>query len=227
MNDIKLSKRLSTAASYVRSGAFVADIGTDHAYLPIHLVLSGKAVGALASDINKGPIITAKEHIEKYGLSDKIRTQIANGLENIEEYEPTDIIICGMGGELIAEILDASKYVKNSKIRLILQPMTSVYELREYLSVGFSAIAENVVCEDGKIYQIICAEYDGKVHSFTKAELELGKFNILNKTPEFYTLLDSVIAKKQKKLKGLHLGGYDTTEILEEIKDLEKYKNDL
>ena len=87
MNDIKLSKRLSTAASYVRSGAFVADIGTDHAYLPIYLVLSGKAVGALASDINKGPIITAKEHIEKYGLSDKIRTQIANGLENIEEYE--------------------------------------------------------------------------------------------------------------------------------------------
>ncbi len=227
MNDIKLSKRLSTAASYVRSGAFVADIGTDHAYLPIYLMLTGKAVGALASDINKGPILKAQEHIKKYGLSEKIYTQIANGLDNVEKYCPTDIIICGMGGELIAEILDASSYVKSKGIRLILQPMTSVYELRSYLSNGFSTIAENIVCEDGKIYQIICAEYDGNKHMLTKAELELGKLNIVSKTPEFYELLNSVIAKKRKKLCGLSIGGYDIGEIEEEIYELEKLKNDL
>ena len=227
MSDIKLSKRLSTAASYVRSGAFVADIGTDHAYLPIYLVSKGIAAEALASDVNSGPIQKAKENISKYGLCGKVHTEIADGLAGIEKYKPTDIIICGMGGELIARILDASMYVKNSEIRLILQPMTCVYKLREYLSNGYSTIAENVVCEDGKIYQIICAQYDGKKHNYTKAELELGKLNIENGTEEFLELLNSAIAKKQKKYSGLCAGGYDTKEIEEEINDLERIKNDI
>lgn len=227
MTEIKLSKRLSTAASYVRSGAFVADIGTDHAYLPIQLVLSGKVKHALASDINSGPILKAKENIRKYGLEDKIETQIANGLCGIEKLKPTDILICGMGGELIAKIIDESEYVRNKDIRLILQPMTSVYELREYLSRGFSTIAENIICEDGKIYQIICAQYDGVVHNYTKAELELGKLNIENGSLEFRELLYSTIAKKQKRYDGLCKGGYDTEEIEEELKELEKIKNDI
>lgn len=227
MSDIKLSKRLSTAASYVRSGAFVADIGTDHAYLPIHLVLSGVARGALASDVNQGPILKAKENISKYGLNSLIHTEIADGLFGVESYRPDDIMICGMGGELIAKILDASEYVKNRSVRLILQPMTSVFELREYLSKGFSTIAENVVCEDGKIYQIICAEYDGKEHSYTKAELELGKLNIEGGSVQFLELLNSTIAKKQKRYDGLRSGGYDTGEIEKEIQELEKIKNEL
>ena len=226
MGEIKLSKRLSTAASYVRSGAVVADIGTDHAYLPIYLVSQGVAVTALASDINEGPILKAKENILKYGLQDKIFTQIADGLDSVEGYAPTDILICGMGGELIAHILEQSSYVKNSKIRLILQPMTSVLELREYLSCGFSTIAEKVVCEDGKIYQIICAEYDGLVHNYTNFELELGKINIEENTLEFKELLNSTIAKKQKRLSGLKLGGYDTTEVEKEICELERLKNE-
>ncbi len=227
MNDVKLSKRLSTAASYVRSGAFVADIGTDHAYLPIYLVSSGKVEAALASDVNSGPIKTAQENIARHSLQEKIFTQIANGLDGIEKYAPTDIVICGMGGELIAKILDESEYVKNGNVRLVLQPMTSVYELREYLSNGFSTIAENVVCEDGKIYQIICAIYDGVNRKYTKAELELGKKNIESGSAEFVELLNSTIAKKHKKLKGLKLGGQETSEIEEEIKELERIKNDL
>lgn len=227
MSVIKLSNRLSTAASYVRSGAFVADIGTDHAYLPIQLVLSGKAIGAVASDINVGPINKAQENIEKYGLTDKIHTNISDGLDGIDKYSPTDILICGMGGELISKILNSSQYIKNENIRLILQPMTSVYELRKYLSNGFSTIAESVVCEDDKIYQIICVQYDGKVHRYTEAELELGKINIMNKTSEFLVLLDATIGKKQKKLKGLRLGGYDTQDIEKEIYELEKIKNDI
>ena len=226
MGEIKLSKRLSTAASYVRSGAVVADIGTDHAYLPIYLVAEGIASSALASDINEGPILKAKENILKYGLQDKIFTQIADGLDSVEAFKPTDVLICGMGGELIAHIIEQSSYVKDSKIRLILQPMTSVYELRQYLSDGFSTIAEKVVCEDGKIYQIICAEYDGAVHNYTDLELELGKINIKEKTFEFKKLLNSTIAKKQKKLSGLKLGGYDTTYIEREIAELERLKNE-
>lgn len=227
MGEIKLSKRLSTAASFVRDGAFVADIGTDHAYLPIHLVTIGKVKGAIASDINKGPITKAKENIAKYGYTDKIFTQIANGLDNIEKYKPNDIMICGMGGELIAEILDASPYIKNKNVRLILQPMTSVFELREYLANGFSIVFERIVCEDDKIYQIICAEYDGKVHKYSKTELEIGKINIENKQAELIDLLNSTIAKKRKKFLGLSFGGYETKDIEEEIYELEKIKNDL
>lgn len=224
MNKLKLSKRLSTAASYVRSGAFVADIGTDHAYLPIYLVSNKLIRGAIASDVNEGPIERAKENIKKLGLENEIHVRVANGLDGIEEYSPDDILICGMGGELIAKIIDGSNYVKNSKIRLILQPMTSVYELRKYLSNGFSTIAENIVIEDDKIYQIICVEYDGIKHTYTQAELELGVKNIECNGNEFKLLLNSTIAKKEKKLNGLRLGGYDTLDVEEQIKELEDLK---
>ena len=227
MKEIKLSERLRTAASYVRSGAFVADIGTDHAYLPIYLVLGGVASKALASDINEGPILKARENISKYGLDNKISTQIANGLDGVEAFAPSDIVICGMGGELIARIIDASPYVKNAGVRLILQPMTCVYELREYLQNGFCIIDESIVCEDGKIYQIICAEYDGKTHTYTKAELELGKRNIEKRAVGYSELLFSTIAKKQKKLAGLRTGGCETAEIEKEIEELERLKNDV
>ena len=134
MSDLKLSKRLSAAASFVRDGAVCADIGTDHAYIPISLVLDGKVKYAIASDINEGPILKARENIEKYGLADKITARIADGLNGIEEYKPNSIVICGMGGELIARIINDCAYVKQQGIQLILQPMTSIAELREYLS---------------------------------------------------------------------------------------------
>ena len=134
---IKLSKRLSTVASFVRNGVIVADVGTDHAYLPIYLVQSKKAKKAIATDINEGPLSRARENILQNGLENEILTYISNGLNGIESNFPDDIMICGMGGELIAEILDKSNYVKNSNVNLILQPMTSVKELREYLQNGF------------------------------------------------------------------------------------------
>ena len=227
MREIKLSERLRTAASYVRSGAFVADIGTDHAYLPIYLVVNGIANQALASDINEGPIMKARENIAKFLLTDKIFTQISSGLDGVTKYSPTDIVICGMGGELIARIIEASPYVKKAGIRLILQPMTCITELREYLSHGFNIIDESIVCEDGKIYQIICAEYDGCEHTYTKAELELGKINIEKCALGYRELLFSTIAKKEKKLNGQRLGGLDTTEIEQEIEELERLKNDI
>lgn len=221
MSNIKISKRLCTASLYVRDGAVLADIGTDHAYLPIYLALEGKIKSAIASDINVGPIKKAEENICKNNLRDTIYTNVANGLDGIEKYAPTDIAICGMGGELIAQILESSSYVKNQSIRLILQPMTSVKELREYLQNGYSTIAENVVCEDGKIYQIICAEYDGNHHPMTSVELEIGRKNLENKGSNVDSLIFSTIAKKQKKLEGLKLGGYDTKDVEKEIMELE------
>ncbi len=219
---IKISKRLCTAASYVRNGAVVADIGTDHAYLPIYLALENRITYALASDINEGPISKARENIIKYGLEDKIATAVANGLDGIEKYNPTDIVICGMGGELIAQILESSEYAKKQGIRLILQPMTSVKELREYLQNGYSTVAENVVFEDNKIYQVICVEYDGITRRYTDAELELGVKNIENGGEEFKILLNATIKKKEKRLNGLKTGGYDVFKTESEINELKK-----
>ncbi|MBQ8545919.1 MAG: SAM-dependent methyltransferase [Clostridia bacterium] len=224
MSEFKISKRLCTAASYVRDGAVVADIGTDHAYLPIYLALNGKIKSAYASDINVGPIMRAKENIEKYGLGNLITTEVVGGLDNIEKIAPSDIVICGMGGELIVKILESSPYIRQKGIRLILQPMTHIKEVREYLSNGFFTIAENIVYEDEKLYQVLCLQYDGELHPLTDIEKELGKMNIENKTDEFMLLLNSTIVKKQKRLEGLSLGGYDTRKIEEEIKELEKLK---
>ena len=222
MSELKISQRLCTAASFVRDGAVVADIGTDHAYLPIYLALNGRIKSAYASDINVGPIERANENIEKYGLKNLITTKVEAGLNGIEKIAPTDIVICGMGGELIVKILENSPYIRQNGIRLILQPMTHVKEVREYLQDGFSAIAENVVCEDGKIYQILCLQYVGGFHPLSELEKELGKINIENHSESFMALLDSTIAKNKKTRDGLLKGGYDTSEIDMKIEELEK-----
>ena len=221
MKELALSKRLSAAASFVSDGAIVADIGTDHAYIPINLILSGKASYAIASDVNEGPIAIAKENIEKYGVADKITVRVANGLDGIEQYKPDNILICGMGGELIVNILKASEYIKNSSVKLILQPMTSIKELREYLSDGFLITNEEIVYDASKLYQIICAQYDGISREYTNTELELGKINIKKRAPLFKDLLCQLIKKRKKRLNGLKEGGYSTYEIENEIKELE------
>ena len=200
MNSFKLSKRLSAAASFVRHGAVVADIGTDHAYLPIHLVSSGKSSFAIASDINEGPIASARENIKKFGLEDKIHARVADGLDGIAEYKPDHILICGMGGELIARILNDSAYIKENKVRLILQPMTSIKELREYLSCGFKITDETVVYDASKYYQIICAEYDGNKYTYSDLELEVGKINIEKREPIFNEYINHLISKKRRSI---------------------------
>ncbi|MBO5092169.1 MAG: SAM-dependent methyltransferase [Clostridia bacterium] len=224
MSELKISKRLCTAASYVRNGAVVADIGTDHAYLPIYLTLEGRVSLAYASDINQGPIERANENIKKHGLENKILTKVAAGLDGIESVKPTDIVICGMGGELIVKILQNSQYIRQNGIRLVLQPMTHIKEVREYLQNGFSTIAENVVFEDEKLYQVLCLQYDGGFHPLSPIECELGKINIENHSENFVKLLYSTIAKYTKKREGLLLGGQDTKEVDQVLKELEKLR---
>ena len=149
-------KRLCAAAKLVRQGAVFADIGTDHALLPVFLCKTGRVSRAVAADINVGPLAAARAQVEAEGVSHLIKLVLTDGLRGLEEEGLSDIAICGMGGELIARIIEASPYVKKAGIRLILQPMTCITELREYLSHGFNIIDESIVCEDGKIYQIIC-----------------------------------------------------------------------
>mgnify|MGYP003301554816 CR=1 FL=1 len=107
MKKTKLDARLLAVASLVREGAYLADVGTDHAYLPIVLVLEGVSKKAVASDINEGPYLRALSNVRAHSLSDKITALCTPGLDGIEKYAPTDILICGMGGELIFRIIKA------------------------------------------------------------------------------------------------------------------------
>ena len=173
----KLDHRLQTAVPFVREGATVADVGTDHAYLPVFLTGTGQARFAVASDINEGPIERAAQHVAEYGLSDKVKTVRADGLAGLEEYRPTDIIVFGMGGELIVRILRDAPWVKDPAIRLILQPMTHAECLRRYLAEeGFATVGEVLSREGGKIYQTVVAAYNGTPQSIDALTAELGRF---------------------------------------------------
>ena len=173
----RLDHRLNTAVAFVRQDAVVADVGTDHAYLPVYLTGVGRARYAVASDINVGPIERAAQHVAEYGLTDKVKTVRADGLDGLAEYRPTDIIIFGMGGELIARILSDAPWVKDPAVRLILQPMTHAECVRRYLAEeGFHIVDEVLSKESGKIYQTIVAEFDGRPYEIDDVMAELGRF---------------------------------------------------
>ncbi len=178
-----LSDRLRAALPYIRHGDVVADIGTDHAYLPIYLVLSGISPVAYACDINEGPCLRARENAREYGVSDKIKISKRNGICGLEGERIDKFTIFGMGGELIASILDASPSLPTGT-GFILNPMTKAASLRSYLvSHGFSILDDAYARAEGKIYQIICAEKTGNNDTLSPLELTLGKHAFASPSP--------------------------------------------
>lgn len=144
--------RLKAAAGYARQDKMIADIGTDHAYLSVYLIGSGISRGAVATDINRGPLERAAANVAAAGLADRITLRLCDGLAGVEAFCPQDIFILGMGGELIARILGESEMIKNEDIRLILQPMTRQAAVREFLLCGGFCIDDEVLVEeDGRI----------------------------------------------------------------------------
>ncbi len=156
-----LDKRLYLCAEEV-SGEYLCDVGTDHGYLPCELVLSGKVKRALACDIREKPLESAKRNIERYGLSDKIVTVLSDGLDNVDTRGITDIVIAGMGGELISDILCRVKTELSAD--LILQPMTKAETLRRFLcGNGFEILSEKAVRDRNFFYSVIKAKKNGKL----------------------------------------------------------------
>ncbi len=208
-----LDPRLAAAASFARAGAVIADIGTDHAYLPISLLLAGRAPFAVASDVNEGPLLRAKANAEKYGVAGKMRFVRADGLCGLEPERDHvgDICICGMGGELIARIVGASDYTRRPDVRLILQPMSSPEELRRFLcAAGFVILEERLCRAAGKIYTAMNCAWDGVVREFTPAELLLGRANIEKKEPLFRDFAGEWLARLATQIAGRRAGGLDT-----------------
>jgi len=154
----KLTPRLALIASLVPNGATVADIGTDHAYIPIFLANSGVSPRAIAADKHDGPLKIAEENIQLYGCANSVEVRQSDGLLEFESGEVDAIIIAGMGGILISEILESGSDVAKSAELLILQPMTAQRELREYLTAnGYVIVDERVTREKEKFYYCICA----------------------------------------------------------------------
>ena len=221
-----VSKRLEAAGALVREGAVIADIGTDHAYLPIRLTLENRISFAIASDIVDGPLRSAERNIAAFGIGeDRIKLMKTDGLRGVELYKPSDILICGMGGELIARIISGSEYVKDPEISLILQPMTREEKLRFFLAKnGFAIKDEDIVYEDNKLYQLILASYDGVKREISPESALLGAVNIEKKSPEFFMLLEKKIKALTKQINGLGTAGREDKEIssllcvLEEIR---------
>lgn len=177
-----LDARLGAAAALVPRGARLADIGSDHAYLPIALCLDGKIECALASDINEGPVAAAVSNINKNVLASKIKAIRADGLDSARDFAPDCITVLGMGGELIVTILDRAEWIRDEKITLVLQPMTHPEVLSRYLAEnGFETVDEVIVQDGGRddrIYRLISAKYCGVPYGLSDAEALIGKKNI-------------------------------------------------
>lgn len=153
-----MTPRLMAVANMVNNSESVADIGTDHGYVPVHLVLNNMTKCALAMDINEGPLARADENIKRFQLSEKIKTRLSDGLTGLEDNEVDTVIIAGMGGILINNIIDKDKERLSSVKKYILQPMTAIEETRKYLEKnGFEIIDEVLAKEGEKIYTVISA----------------------------------------------------------------------
>ncbi len=157
-----LSRRLEAIISMVTKDLILADIGTDHAFVPICLILRGITPFAYAMDINEGPLKRAEENIALYGLSDRIRTILSDGLAALKPKMAGSILIAGMGGDLISSILAAAPDVIRDAAELILSPHTEAYKVRIFLRTnGFMIDREDMVEEEGKYYPVIHAVYTG------------------------------------------------------------------
>ena len=152
-NIINISERLKCVASLVNKGARVADIGTDHAYLPIYLVQNGISNKVYACDVRKEPLRRAKLHIDEYGLSDKITTKLCDGLKGINKGDVDTVTICGMGGKLMKNILKAGIDKLGDNTQLVLSAQSELKDFRKYLlETGIYIKSEHMLLEDGKYY---------------------------------------------------------------------------
>jgi len=172
-----LSKRLHTVLGQVGSCDVLADIGTDHAYLPIEACNANICKTAVACDVNQGPLQSAQANIKEAGHTGRIETRLGNGLEPLNKNEADCIVISGMGGMRIWDILQQDPNKARYASKLILQPQHDLEALRRKLhSAGFEITDEKLVLEDARFYVILQAAYTGKITTWKNHEYFLGKF---------------------------------------------------
>lgn len=214
-----LSKRLETVASFVTEGNRVVDVGTDHGYVPIYLVQTGKVPYAIAMDINKGPLLHAKENIKKAGLEKKIETRLSDGLYAYNLQEADSVIIAGMGGGLIIDILSES-IDKWRGTELILSPQSEIELVRRFLCDNhMKIIKETMLIDDGKYYTIMKA-VSGSCKYESVEEYRYGKLLLEEQNDILHRFLKRELDKKEQIQAAISSlgGGEATVKRLEELK---------
>ena len=209
-----ISKRLELVASFVPQGAILLDVGSDHAYLPIELVEKGQIEGAIAGEVVEGPYQSAVKNVEAHGLKEKIQVRLANGLAAFEEADQVSVItIAGMGGRLIARILEEGLDKLANVERLILQPNNREDDLRIWLQAnGFQIVAESILEEAGKFYEILVVEA-GQM-KLSARDVRFGPFLSKEVSPVFVQKWQKEAAKLEFALKQIPEKNLDERQVL-------------
>lgn len=202
MQSIRLSKRLEAIFRLVPPSGGVVDVGTDHGFIPLALLLSGFSGPLYATDINPGPLSSAKRLAAAHGAEDKISFLLCDGLSALEGGDISTVVIAGMGGETIASILSAAPWTREGNRLLILQPMSKADRLRGWLQEnGYKVTSESLV-DDGPLYELMTVS-GGSGPPLSPAELLTGRFAQICADPLFPAKLDEHIAKAQRAVNGL------------------------
>ena len=205
-----MDKRLVTCAKLC-TGDFVCDVGTDHGYLPCFMIKENMCKKALACDVAPMPLRSAEEHINREGLSDRIGTVLSDGLDNVPPEGITDVVMAGMGGELILRIISEAPWLCAMDKHLVLQPMTTAMQLREGLAaLGFTIDREEAVVDSDKIYSVMSVYYtDQKRDNLKLIDLYMGQ--IKPGSPFSARYAKSVRHNIENKIKGMRHGGADSS----------------
>ena len=225
----KLDNRLLACCNFIKPNAKIADIGTDHAYLPIWLTLHDRIDYAIACDLRRGPLLNAENNIKKYNLESKIETKLSDGLKNVPKNKADTIIIAGIGGEIIAQIIKSAKWLKDYSKTLILQPMSNDESLRIFLkNEGFEIVDEIAVSSHNKIYSVMNVKFSkNKIITDTLYDF-IGKINP-KASNESITYINRKISSLNNKILGFKPSSYEYKHIHKAIKDLKNIlkENDL
>ena len=218
-----LDKRLLSCADFVRAGAVFADIGTDHGYLPNFLLKTGRIERAYLSDVNSGPLSSAERNAAAEELTDRCEFILTDGAAALSGKGITDYAICGMGGELIAEIVGSAPDMRREGVRLILQPMSRINVLRRRLAaLGFSVLDEKYSTSAGKHYVTLLAEYTGLVYEVSDTVAELGEDRAhTDDRDDYVSFLEKKKFSLERASEGIKRGGGDPVSeriILDEIR---------
>lgn len=188
---MKLSDRLLRISLFVTRGNILADIGTDHGYIPIYLVENGIVPYAYACDVKEGPLERAREHIRQHSLEDKIQIVKSNGLENLKENQADTILIAGMGGTLTIDILSNGINVLSSAKELIVSPHSEINLVRGYLSsIGYEIVEEDMLIDSAKYYVVMKWIKAGEKRIYSACELLYGHLLLKNRNQTLYKYLN-------------------------------------
>ncbi len=221
---IRLSKRLERLGCYVTEGNRLADIGTDHAYLPIALVQAGRIPSAISADVNEGPLLRAGEHIRVAGLSGQVETRLSDGLSHFQPDEADTVVIAGMGGQLIRRILEGGAQLLDSVSELVLQPQSEIHLVRGWLEEnGFCISDEDIVFEEGKYYPMFRVVHGKTAERMNPAELYFGRAAVQRSPQVLLDFLERESQKDRRIMAGLSADESGQAKRLRELEEIEAW----